>query len=69
MKKNCETCRYWNHPPCTKESWGTCVLASGHNGGATFTFSLAYAFAPRIPGDVALITRATFGCVQWEGKA
>jgi len=60
MKGNCETCKWWRHP---REEWGTCDRNVWDN-----KETLAYAEDGR--GDAAYLdTHATFGCVQWEGKA
>ena len=68
MKGNCETCRHWETLTSTRENWGDCEHASAYRTNPIHGESLAVAWS--YGGDEAgLYTHATFGCVQWEGKA
>jgi len=68
MKGNCETCRHWDTVISTRENWGECKLASSYRDNPQHDESLAVAWS--LSGDeTGLATHATFGCVQWEGKA
>ena len=66
MEGNCETCRWW---ACsTKENLGDCEKMASRNGKPIHPPSLAVAVV-REEWYAWAETHATFGCVQWEGKA
>ena len=66
MKGNCETCRWWEGP--LAENWGECELATYYRDNPRHGESLAVAWGYGCD-EMGLATHATFGCVQWEGKA
>ena len=66
MKGNCETCRFWEHLDWP-EKWGGCDMTDSKYGDAVKSETLAHAWTDGIIAGLA--THATFGCVQWEGKA
>lgn len=71
----CQSCHWWDrHEPPFDTGWGACRLISGDEGVGTSTLASA---AGRDPGEGSLLTRASFGCVQfvpighpsaWVGK-
>ena len=61
----CETCKHWLVH--NDDEFNECDRAAGQDGHAMDDTSLAYA-ADREQYSAWLVTRANFGCVQWEAK-